>query len=131
MQHNLPIYALQPSSMLRSCLRAQYSEGLATSCNTRATLEAKSWITNCIVTSFFCSPYIIYICIGIMHWVTSCIVKSRSIFHVILRVDSANSIYKCNLLAWNVLDFKIIQLYCKLYSYRLDGASSKKVTFHV
>ena len=49
----------------------------STSCSTRSTLEANSWITYCIVASCFCSPYIIYICIGVMHWVTSCIVKSR------------------------------------------------------
>ena len=97
----------------------------STSYSTRATLEVNPWITNCIITSFFCSPYIIYICIGVMHWVHSYGEIKTLLFHHILRVDSANSICKCNLLAWNVLDFKIIQLYCKLYSYRLDGTSGK------
>ena len=49
----------------------------STSCSPRATLEANSWISDCIVVSYFCSGHIIDICIGVMHWVTSCIVKSR------------------------------------------------------
>ena len=98
----------------------------STSCSTRATLGANSWMSNCIVASFLCSPLIIGICIGVMLWVTSCIVKSRSISHLILRVDSANSICKCNLLVWNVLDFKIIQLHCKPHSHILDGLSCKQ-----
>ena len=49
----------------------------STCCNTRATLEANSWINNCIVASLFCSTYIIDICIGVMHWVYPCSEKSR------------------------------------------------------
>ena len=33
-------------------------------CSTRASLEANSWINNCIVASYFCSTHIIDICIG-------------------------------------------------------------------
>ena len=91
----------------------------STSCSTRATLEANSWITNCIFASCFCSSYIIYICIGVIHWVHSCSEIKTLLFQHILRVDSADSICKCNLLAWNLLDFKIIQLYCKLLIYIL------------
>ena len=41
-------------------------------CSTRATIEANSWINNCIVASYFCSAHIIDICIGVIHWVNSC-----------------------------------------------------------
>ena len=53
-----------------------------TSCNTRANLEANSWINNCIVASYFCSAHIIDICFGIMHWVNSCIVKSSPFSYI-------------------------------------------------
>ena len=78
----------------------------STSYSARATLETNSWIINCIVASFFCSPYIIYICIGVIHWVHSCIEIKTLLFHLILKVDSAYSICRCNLLAWNVRDFQ-------------------------
>ena len=47
-------------------------------CSTRAILDANSLISNCIVASYFCSAHITDICIGVMDWVTSSIVKSRS-----------------------------------------------------
>ena len=55
-----------------STLRAGY-----TSCSTRGTLEANSWINSCIVASYLCSAQIIDICIGVMLWVDSWLVKSR------------------------------------------------------
>ena len=36
----------------------------STSCSSRAILGGNSWMNNCIVASFFCSPFIIDICIG-------------------------------------------------------------------
>ena len=49
----------------------------STSCSTRATLEANSWINNWIVASYFCYAHIIGICISVMHGANSCRVKSR------------------------------------------------------
>ena len=103
-------------------LRAQ-----STSHITGATPEANSWMSNCIVTSFFCSPYIIYICIGVMHWVTSCIVKSRSISQLILRVDSAIASASATCLSEMNLVSKITQLYCKPYSHLPDGLSGNSL----
>ena len=116
--NNLPIYAMQSSSMLRSCFRAQYFEGLVPPLAVIGPLLKQTLGSLNALLHPSSVHHITDICVGVMHWVTSCIVKSRPISHSILRVDSANSIYKCNLLAWNELDFKIIQLYCKLYSYR-------------
>ena len=49
-------------------------------------------------------------------WVHS-LVKSRPLVPSHSRVDSANNICKSNLFAWNVLNFKIICLYCKQYPF--------------
>ena len=99
----------------------------STSCITRATPEANSWMNNCIVISFLCSPYIIYICIGVMHWVTSCIVKSRSISKLILRVDSAIASASATSLSEMNLVSKSTQLNCKPYSHLLDGLSGNSL----
>ena len=196
MHNSLPVHAMQPSSLLRSWLRAQYFEDLVHLCITWATFEANSWISNCTVhpssayhvslasvlvscigllpvwwnqdpflnsswgltiasasatslsemnlvskdytvvlqaifsstgwvvwqtvtknliciLTFFCLPCIIGICIGVMHWVTSCMVKSRSISQLILRVDSAIASASATSLSEMNLVSKITQLYCK------------------
>ena len=98
----------------------------AISCSTRATLEVNSWITICIVASFFCLPLsftsVLVSCMGYFMYSE---IKTL-LFHLILRVDSANSMWMCNPLAWNVIDFKITQLHWKLYSHILVGVSGKQ-----
>ena len=91
--NNLPRFAMQPSPMLRSSLRAQFWVHLFT---VLVHPWSSCWIINCIVASFFCSAHIIDICKGVMHGVNSCIVKSRSFssilsYRLTLLVASANS----------------------------------------
>ena len=75
---------MQPSSMLRSCLRAQYLEGwVHLFAVFGPPLEANSGSSTALLHPYFCSPYIIYICIGVMHGVNSCIVKSRPFSSII------------------------------------------------
>ena len=97
----------------------------STSCITRATCEAKSWISNCTVHPS--SVYhvsltsVLVSCIGF----TSCIVKSRSISHL-LRVDSATASASATSLSGMNLISKITQLHCKPHSHLLDGMSGKQ-----
>ena len=73
--------------------------------------------------------HIIDICIGVMHWVTSCIVKSRFLcsisfwgLTVLIASASATSLPGMSLIS------KSYSCIVSLYSYRLDDASGKKVT---
>ena len=74
---NLSRYAMQESSMLRSCLRPNTLRARISSCSTMGTFEANPWINNWFVASYVCLAHIINVCIGFIHGVNSCIEKSR------------------------------------------------------
>ena len=75
---NLPRYAIQPSSMLRLPLRAQYLlKARSSTLYWQGHPWSICWIIGYTVTYFFCLACITDICTGVMHGVRACTVKAR------------------------------------------------------